>query len=421
MGLTITEKILSKASGKEVRPNDIVNVNVDKLMTMDFFTPIVFRLYEQLEAKKIWDKSRFVVVQDHFGLGHNIKDAEQLKLSREYARKYEIENFYDIGRNGIGHQIMVENGHALPGTVTVATDSHTTTYGALGAFACGVSTTEAAVILATGQIWFRVPTAIRINLEGTIPTGVSGKDIALKMVELLHCDGEALYKTVEIGGGAVKDLPMADRFTICNMVAEMGAKNGIFEPDDETVEYLKTRTDQSYEFFRSDPDASYEQIYTIDVSKLAPQVSCPHSMDNNQDADKIAGVRLDQVFLGSCTNGRLEDLKIAARILKGRKIASHVRMIVVPASQHIYLEALRLGYIETLTEAGAVVESASCASCFGLHTGVLAAGEVALSTTNRNFKGRMGSPQSLVYLSSPATAAASALEGVITDPRKYLA
>lgn len=420
MAQTITEKILSRACGRSVQADELVNVRVDALMMHDYFAPIAYKQFEKLGVEKIWDNNKVIHVLDHLSVGHTVKDAEHLKLNRDFAHKYKLKNFFHIGKNGVCHQIMVEKGFVLPGTVSVGTDSHATTYGALGAFSCGVSTTEAAVIMATGEIWFRVPKTIRINIVGKVPVGITGKDIVIKILGLKDWGGEPFYKAVEIGGEAIQELEMADRFTICNMLAELGVKNGIIEPDGKTVSYLKERTSQPYEIILSDEDAPYEQVYTVDISNLSPQLSCPHSMDNIADVSEVMGKKIDEAYLGSCTNGRLEDLEIAAKILKDKKIASHVRMIVVPASRKIYLDAMQKGYIETFVKAGAIVEGPSCGACAGFHTGLLAAGEVAISTTNRNFKGRMGSTDSEVYLASPATVAASAVEGVIADPRKYL-
>lgn len=420
MGRTITEKIFSKACGRQIRAGDIVTAKVDRLMTMDSVAAIVFKLYDKLGVEKFYDPDMLVMVMDHLGCGHNLKDAETIKRSRECAIKYGVRNFYDLGRNGICHQIMVEEGFVQPGKLAVGTDAHTTTYGALGAVSCGVTYSEAAVILATGESWFRVPETIKIELTGELPFGVSGKDVALKMVSVLGCDKEAIYKAIEIGGPGIKSLEMADRITICNMVAETGAKNGIIAGDEKTDAYLKGIAKADYEIVESDPDAEYETVHEINLSEIEPTVAAPHTMDNIHNARDLENVKIDHVFVGSCTNGRLEDLRVAATVLQGRKIADGVRMIVVPASQKIYLNALRQGYIETLIQAGAMVESSSCASCMGLHTGVLPSGEVAISTTNRNYQGRMGSPSSFVYLASPATAAAAAIEGHITDPRKYL-
>jgi 3-isopropylmalate/(R)-2-methylmalate dehydratase large subunit len=421
MGMTITEKIISKACGKDkVIPGEIVSVKIDKLMTMDANAPIVFRQFEKLGVSKLYDPDLLVVHTDHLAPGHTVKDAETIKQTRDYSKKYGAK-MYDIGRHGICHQMMVENAHVRPGSITFGTDSHATTYGAMGAFSCGVSATEAAVIMATGECWVRVPGSIKINLTGKLPRGTYGKDIALKMMSILGCEKEATYMAVEIGGDGVGSLDIADRLTICNLVAETGAKNGIIAADEKTVAYYKAAGggDDSV-LLNSDPDARYETIYEINLSELEPLVSVPHLTSNVKPARELADVRIDHVFIGSCTNGRIEDIAVTAEILKGKKLPDNVRMIVVPASQRIYLEALRAGYIETIMEAGGLFEVSCCGPCAGYNTGLLPAGGVAVSTTNRNFQGRMGHPESFVYLSSPATAAASALEGHIADPRKYI-
>ena len=422
MGHTITEKILGRACGKEVVPGELVNAKIDKLMTMDFFGSIVFKLFEQLEAPSLYDPDMLVVITDHLVPGHTIKDAELIKATRDYAKKYHLKNFYDIGRHGICHQMMVENGFVKPGKVVVGTDSHAPTYGAMGAFACGVTSSEAAVIMATGEIWFRVPSSVKIELRGTLQPGCCGKDVSLKIMSLLGFDKTALYKAIEVTGDGVGSLEISDRLTITNMMAETGAKSAIIRADEKTMQYLRNigADDGDYEFFTSDADAVYDESYVIDLDTLVPTVAIPHSSDLIRSAEELEGTPVHHVFLGSCTNGRLEDLKAAADILRGQKIADDVRMIVVPASQRIYLEALKAGYIQDLVEAGAVVETSSCASCAGLHTGILPAGEVAISTTNRNFKGRMGSKEASIYLSSAATAAAAARCGYITDPRKFM-
>lgn len=422
MGYTITEKILGKACGKNVVPGEIVNIKVDKLMTMDFLGPIAFKLFEQLEAPKLYDPDMLVLIQDHLVPGHTVKDAEILKQFRDFAKKYNLQkNFYDIGRHGICHQMMVENGYAKPGKIVVGTDSHSTTYGAMGAFACGVSTSEAAVIMATGENWFRVPSTIKIELKGKLPFGVCGKDVSLKMMSILGYDRDALYKAVEVAGEGVASLEIGDRITICNMIAETGAKSGIIAADEKTVKYLKEiGADSDYEMVQSDPDAEYDAVYTINLDELVPTVALPHTSENIKPAEELEGTKINHVFIGSCTNGRLEDIKAAADILRGKKIAEDVRMIVVPATQKIYLESLKLGYVQDLIEAGAIFETSSCASCAALHTGILPSNEIAISTTNRNFKGRMGNPTASIYLSSAAVAAAAALNGYITDPRKYM-
>jgi 3-isopropylmalate/(R)-2-methylmalate dehydratase large subunit len=420
MGQTITEKIFSKACGKQIKAGDIVSAKIDRLMTMDVVVALVFTLFEKLGVEKFQDPDMLVIIMDHLGCGHNLKDAETIKKARQCAKKYGVKNFYDLGNHGICHQVMMEEGFVQPGKLVVGTDSHSTTYGALGALSCGVTVSEAAVILATGECWFRVPETIKIELAGKLPFGVFGKDVALKMISILGCEKEAIYKAVEIGGPGIKSLEIDDRITLCNMVAETGAKNGIIAGDEKTDAYLKGIARAEYEKVESDRDAGYETVYEMNLSELEPTVAAPHTMENIHNAKDLEDVKVDHVFVGSCTNGRLDDLRVAAKVLQKKRIAESVRMIVVPASQKIYLDALRQGYIETLVRAGAVVESSSCASCMGLHTGVLPSGEVAISTTNRNFKGRMGSPDSFVYLSSAATAAATAVEGHITDPRKYL-
>ncbi len=420
MGRTITEKIFAAACGRDVKPGDLVSAKIDRVMTMDTVVSLVFGHYKNLEAGPLRDPGLLVAVFDHLGCGHNLKDAETLKKARACVREWGVTNFYDVGRNGVSHEIMVEDGWVQPGKFVVATDSHTTTYGALGAMACGVTVAEAAVILATGEIWFMVPSSVKLELTGTLPKGVYGKDAALAMVNLLGCDKKAIYKAVEITGPGARSLSMEDRITLCNMVAETGAKSGIIAGDEKTDAYLKGVAKAPYEKVDSDPDAEYEATYTLDLGALEPLVAVPHLAENTRPARELGDVAVNHVFLGSCTNGRLGDLAAAAGILKGRTISPDVRMVVSPASQKIYLDALRAGYIETFIEAGASVESSSCASCMGLHTGILPSGEVAVSTTNRNFEGRMGSPDSFVYLASPATAAATALAGRISDPREYL-
>lgn len=422
MGHTITEKILGKACGKDVIPGEIVNVRIDKLMTMDFFASIVGKLYDQLEAPALFDPDMVVVFCDHMGPGHSLKDAELLKQTREFVKKYNLKNFYDLGRNGICHQMMVENGYVKPGKVVVGTDSHSPTYGAMGAFACGVTSSEAAVIMATGEIWFRVPSSVKVELKGKLQPGCCGKDVSLKIMSLIGFDKTALYKAIEITGEGIASLEIADRLTITNMMAETGAKSAIIHADEKTIRYLQDigADDGDYECYESDSDATYDDEYVINLDELEPTVAIPHSSDLIKKAEELEGTPIHHVFVGSCTNGRLEDIKDAADILRGHKIADDVRMIVVPASQHIYLEALKKGYIQDLIEAGALVESSSCASCAALHTGILPSGEIAISTTNRNFKGRMGSKDASIYLASAATAAAAARCGYITDPRKFM-
>lgn len=421
MAQTVTEKIFSKACGKEVQAGEIINAKIDRLMTMELLGPIAFGLFEELKAQGIYDKERLVMIMDHLGVGHNPQQAELIRKFREYAKKYQVEHFYDIGFNGICHQLMVEEGYVLPGTIVVGTDAHSTTYGAMGAFGTGVSTSEAAVIMATGSVWFRVPETILITLKGKLPLGVYGKDVGLEIMRILKCDEVALYKAVEFTGDGVVALSIDDRLTICNMMAEVGAKNGFVPADGITEAYLKEiGVTVPYEKLSSDPGSTYFAQFEIDLDQLVPSVAVPHLTSDVHPITELEGTRIDHVFLGSCTSGRLAEIGLAARILKGKRIADDVRMIVVPASQKIYLQAVKAGYVEALVEAGVIFESSSCASCGGKHTGVLADGTVCISTTNRNFQGRMGSKKSSVYLASAAAVAAAALTGTITDPRKYL-
>ncbi len=377
MGQTITEKILSKACGHTAKPGDIVVGKVDRLMTMDVSAALVLEQFEKTGAERMVDDEMLVVSFDHVGCGHNLKDAETLKRAREFMRKYKIKNFYDIGRNGICHQIMMEEGFVQPGKVILGTDSHSTSYGAFGAAACGVTQSEGGVILATGEHWFLVPETIRVILTGERPAGVYGKDIALKIVNLLGYDKEASYKAVEVVGPGLKSLDMSDRICICNMIAETGAKFGVIPGDEITDAYLKDIAKAPYEKVESDDDAVYEKTYEIDLNAMEPTVAAPHSMENTHFAKDIKDAVVDHVFIGSCTNGRLEDMEQAAKILAGRKVADNLRMIIVPASRKVYMDALKAGYIQTFIEAGALVEGPSCGACMGLHTGVLAAGEVA--------------------------------------------
>lgn len=420
-GMTITEKILAKASGRQsVRPGELVNARVNALMMTDLKGPYVFKVFEEeLGASKITKDLNVVFVLDHLGPAHDIKTAEQFKACRAAARKYALPHFYDLGRQGIGHQVMCEDGFVLPGTVVAGIDSHSTTYGALGAVSFGISNSEGAVILATGELWLKVPETTRFTVTGNLPRRVSGKDIFLHIIGMTKWNGEVLYKAVEFDGPAIAALSVSDRMAMCNMVAEMGAKNGIIAPDEKTEEYLSKWPEKKYDPVFSDPDAVFSHEYSVDVSSLSPQVSVPHRIDDVRPVETVAGRKIDQAFLGSCTNGRLEDLMIAAEILRGRKVHPDVRLIVAPASQKIYLEAVRNGTIEILTEAGAAVLTPNCAACAGIGSGNIASGEVCISSTNRNFEGRMGAKDSEVYLASPATVAASAVEGVIADPRKY--
>lgn len=418
-GMTITEKIFAKAAGKDrVVPGELINARVESIMTMEYIGGIAFELFDSLGVTGLKDPGQVVAVMDHLVPCHDVKSAEVARGFRKAVQDHGVKYFYDIGRHGIGHQIMVEKGHVLPGTICVGTDSHSTTYGALGAVSCGVSTTDAAVIMATGELWFRVPESVKFHIAGKLQERVVSKDVILHLLGMTKWNGQMIYKAVEFEGPTVKEMSISSRMVMCNQAADMGIKNAIIAPGEKTVEYLKGRTNKRYELLDSDPGAEYDSVYEVDVSDLPPQVARPHSVDNVSSVEEVEGTKIDEAFLGSCTNGRVEDLEIACEILKGKKIHPNVRMIVVPASQDIYLEAVNKGLITILIEAGAAVDTPSCAACAGLHTGLLASGEVAISASNRNFRGRMGSPEAEIYLGSPATVAASAVAGVITDPRK---
>jgi 3-isopropylmalate/(R)-2-methylmalate dehydratase large subunit len=387
-------------------------------MIHDLTGPLAIEAYRKIGGGKVWDSEKLVMVLDHLVPADSVQSSELHKLMREFALEQGVRNFYDVGRGGICHQLMPEKGHVRPGEVIVGADSHTCTYGALGAFSTGVGSTEAASVMLTGQLWFKVPETIRIIVDGKLGKYVSPKDIILYIIGQLKCDG-AVYKCVEFSGSTIRDMSVDGRMTLCNMVVEMGAKNGIIEPDEKTVEYVRARTSKPFEAIRGDSDAVYEQTLHYDVSKLEPQVACPHSVDNVKPVSEVEGIEVDQAFIGSCTNGRLEDLQVAAEILDGRKINDNVRLIIIPASQEIFLQALRKGLIEKFIKAGALVCNPNCGPCLGGHMGLLSPNEVCISSSNRNFVGRMGSPKAKVFLASPATVAASAVAGAIVDPSEY--
>lgn len=424
MGMTITEKILSKAAGKEkVVPGEVIFAKLDGLMGHDLKASAFQFFEEKLKKDKVFDPDRIWIVFDHHAPADTANAAKQQKMMRHYVKKYNITHFYDIGQGGICHVVVPEQGLVKPGDVVAGGDSHTCTYGALGAFATGIGNTDFAYALAFGELWLQVPATFQVHCHGILPEYVGGKDIALYLLKMISTDG-ATYKALEFSGDAIKSLSMADRFTICNMVVETGAKNGIFPVDEITFEYLQSRDTlnqkqkEKWSLLQSDEDAVFEKVIDIDCSKLSPQVACPHLPDNVVDVDTLKNIKVDQVFIGSCTNGRLEDLRLAAQILKGKKINPLTRMIVIPGSQLILQQAIKEGIWETFLQAGAILGPPACGPCAGLDLGLLAEGEVALSTTNRNFKGRMGDPQAEVYLSSPVVAAASAITGYITHPRE---
>jgi len=418
--MNITEKILTKASGKNtVHPGEIVDANVDMIMVHDLTGPLAVEAFKKIGIKNVWDNKKVVVILDHQVPAESIKAAELHKTMRKFAQDQQL-RIYDVGKGGICHQVMPEKGHVLPGTVIVGADSHTCTYGAFGAFATGIGSTEAAAVFATGKIWLKVPEAIKINVEGQFQKYVTPKDLILSIIGKLGAGG-AIYKSAEFTGPTIRAMNIAGRMTLCNMTVEMGAKNGIVEPDETTRKFLEGRTAKPlmpFESLKSDADVSYNKVIDIDVTDLTPQIAYPSSVDNVKPASEIGNVRVEQAFIGSCTNGRIEDLRLAAEILKGNMVKDGVRTLVIPASQEVYRQAITEGLIEIFTDAGALVCGSTCGPCLGGHIGLLAPGETCVSTSNRNFIGRMGSKEASVYLASPATVAASAITGRITDPRE---
>ncbi len=415
--MNIIEKILANASNKkEVNPGEIVEAKIDVAMTHDLTGPLAIKSFNEIGAKKVWDSNKIVIILDHLVPASSVISAGLHKTVRNFAKEQNIKNFYDVGRGGVCHQVMPEKGHIRPGEAIVGSDSHTCTYGAFGAFATGIGSTEMAAVFATGKLWFRVPEVIKVDVTGNLPALVTAKDLTLKIIGEIGADG-AIYKGLEFCGSTIRDLSIDGRMVLANMAVEMGAKAGIIEPDQKTIDYVKSRTDKPFTAFKSNPDATYERTVHVDVSELEPQVAVPHSVDNVKPVSEVEGTHVDQAFIGSCTNGRIEDLRAAAKILKGKKIAKGVRLIVIPASQEIYLNAIDEGLIKLFMDAGATVGNPNCGPCLGGHMGIMADGEACISTSNRNFIGRMGSTKSFVYLASPATVAASAITGKITDPR----
>ena len=414
MAQTFSEKVLSRKAGRPVRAGEVVTVSPDYCLSHDNSAAIIGE-FKKIGVPRVKAPEKIVIILDHIVPAADEKYAQNHKTIREFVREQGLPHFYDI-QNGVCHQVLPESGFALPGLVIMGSDSHTTTYGAFGAFAAGIGRTEAASIWATDEIWLRVPETLRVEFSGRFPKDVTAKDAILKLIGDQGAD-RANYEAVEFAGPAAGEFGLSSRMTLANMAAEMGAKNGYFEPDALTVAWLKARTLREFEVVVSDPGAAYEAVLPFDLSTLEPQVACPHTVDNVKPVGEVAGTPVQQVLIGTCTNGRVEDLAIAARILKGRKVHPGTRTLVLPASRAVFLEALRNGSIETLSEAGCVILNPGCGPCLGAHQGLLAAGEAVLSTSNRNFRGRMGSRDSAIYLASPATAAASALEGKITDPR----
>ncbi len=418
MGMTITEKILCHHTDlKEIHPGMLINARVDIALGNDITAPIAISEFRKAGGVKVFDRHKVVLIPDHFTPNKDIDSAQQCKFMREFAREQELTHYYDVGKVGIEHALLPEQGIVLPGDLVIGADSHTCTYGALGAFATGVGSTDLAAAMMTGEVWFRVPETMKIVFSGKMKKWVSGKDLILHIIGRIGVDG-ALYKAMEFTGETIEQLSMADRLTIANMVIEAGAKNGIFIPDDITKAYVAERAKRPYSFYNSDPDAQYADVVNIDVSNIEPQVAFPHIPSNVRGISQVGNVKIDQVVIGSCTNGRIEDLRVAAGIFKKRKAAPHIRLIIVPATQGIYKQALQEGLIETFIDAHAAVSTPTCGACLGGHMGVLADGEKAVSTTNRNFIGRMGHTGSEVYLASPAIAAASAVLGRIASPEE---
>ena len=416
--MNIIEKILANASGKqEVSPGEIVEANIDVAMTHDLTGPLAIKSFQKIGTKKVWDNNKVVVILDHLVPASSVISANLHKIVRNFVEEQNIKNFYDVGRGGVCHQVMPEQGHVRPGDVIVGSDSHTCTYGAFGAFSTGIGSTEMAAVFATGKLWFRVPEVIKVNVTGNFQKLVTAKDLTLNIIGKIGADG-AIYKGLEFDGSTIKDMSIDGRMVLTNMAVEMGAKAGIIEPDQKTLDYVKSRTDKPVKPIKSDPDATYEKVVDLDISDLEPQVAVPHSVDNVKPISEVDGTEVNQAFIGSCTNGRLEDLRAAAQIINGKKIAKSMRLIVIPASQEIYLNAVNEGLVKLFMESGATVGNPNCGPCLGGHMGIMADGEACISTSNRNFIGRMGSTKSFVYLASPATVAASALTGKITDPRK---
>ena len=415
--MTITQKILAAHAGVEkVEAGELIMVKTDLVLGNDITSPVAINELEKYGFDKVFDKEKIALVMDHFAPNKDIKAAEQCKQCRDFANKYDISNYYDVGDMGVEHALLPEKGLVAPGEVIIGADSHTCTYGAFGAFSTGVGSTDMAAAMAIGQVWFKVPSAIKFNLKGKLKPNVSGKDVILHIIGMIGVDG-ALYKSMEFRGEGVSSLTMDDRACIANMAIEAGAKNGIFEVDDKTIEFLKDIVKRDYTIFKADDDAVYDKEYDIDLSLVEPTVACPHLPENTKEAKELKDIKVDQVVIGSCTNGRLSDMAIAANILKGKKVAKNVRCIIIPATQKVYKECIKLGYMDIFIDAGCAVSTPTCGPCLGGYMGILAHDEVAVTTTNRNFVGRMGDKTSKVYLASPATAAYSAITGYITEPK----
>ena len=418
MGMTMTQKILADHCGKEaVQAGEFVEIDLDMVLGNDITTPVAIKEFVKMGAKKVFNSEKVAVVLDHFTPNKDIKSAEQCKTCRTFSDEQDIKHFYDVGEMGLEHALLPEKGIVVAGDTVIGADSHTCTYGALGAFSTGVGSTDMAAGMARGKAWIKVPPAIKVELSGNPNKFVSGKDVILHLIGKIGVDG-ALYQSLEFTGEGVKALSMDDRFTVSNMAIEAGAKNGIFPVDDKTIAYMSGRTDKQWKIFEADQDAVYDRTIQIDLNVLKPTVAFPHLPENTRTVDEAGDIAIDQVVIGSCTNGRIDDMRVAAEVLKGRKVNKRVRTIIIPATQEIYLQCIREGLAEIFIEAGAIVSTPTCGPCLGGHMGILASGEKAVTTTNRNFVGRMGHSESEIYLASPAVAAASAVTGRITNPQK---
>ncbi|MGD9568296.1 MAG: 3-isopropylmalate dehydratase large subunit [Sedimentibacter sp.] len=418
MGMTMTQKILAAHSGlKEVKAGQFIEIKLDLVLGNDITTPVAITEFEKMGATKVYDKDKVIVVLDHFVPNKDIKSAEQCKVSRTFCKAQNISNFFDVGQMGIEHALLPEKGLVVAGDTCIGADSHTCTYGALGAFSTGIGSTDMAAGMATGEVWLKVPPAIKFNITGKPNKYVSGKDVILYIIGKIGVDG-ALYKSMEFTGDGIKHLSMDDRFTIANMAIEAGGKNGIFPVDEKTIEYMKEHSTKEYKVYEADEDAEYDEIINIDLNTLKPTIAFPHLPENTRAIDEVGDVKIDQVVIGSCTNGRIEDMRIAAEILKGRKVNPDVRTIIIPATQAIYKQCITEGLAEIFIDAGAIISTPTCGPCLGGYMGILADGEKAVTTTNRNFVGRMGHTGSEIYLASPAVAAATAIKGKIADPNE---
>lgn len=420
MGMTMSQKILADRAGLEkVRANDLIRAKLDMVLGNDITTPVAINAFKQAKFTQVFDKSKISLVMDHFAPNKDIKAATQSQQCRCFANDFDIKHYYDVGNMGVEHALLPEQGIVTIGDLIIGADSHTCTYGALGAFSTGVGSTDMAVGMATGEAWFKVPKAMKFNLKGKLRPYVSGKDVILHIIGKIGVDG-ALYKSMEFSGEGLKNLTIDDRLCIANMAIEAGAKNGIFEVDDITIEYAKGRTSKEFRIYKADEDAEYEEVFDIDLDSIDHTVAFPHLPENTKEREQWGEIKIDQVVIGSCTNGRLSDMEVAANILKDKTIAKNTRCIIIPATQNIYLECINRGYLETFIKAGAVVSTPTCGPCLGGHMGILAANEKCVSTTNRNFVGRMGHTTSEVYLSSPEVAAASAVRGILSSPQDVM-